>query len=307
MSILKQIKVPYFKEGSEIHIKEKNKGKFTQSAKQHGMGVQKFASHVLSNKDQYNPTLVKRANFARNAKAWKHQQGGVIRQPSDTLVSKYNRAVYSSVNPIVAYPGWLRAGRAATQAAIKASKDKQDEMQYEVGTTLGEKVADAGWRKYLGLSYDEKLLPIFNEDTVRLPKQLELEIPVDTNFIKKRIANTKRLMNLYDKYYFDPMIQSALKIDEETLEALRKTYKTGKPVGVNEFAHNSRQWVTNGIVEDEPISPLNVFQNFNIRYDKGTNRMYYSDQYDLNQFEWGSSGKPYRFRGYIDLNKKNAK
>jgi hypothetical protein len=33
MSILEQIKVPYFKEGSEIHIKEKNKGKFTQSAK----------------------------------------------------------------------------------------------------------------------------------------------------------------------------------------------------------------------------------------------------------------------------------
>jgi hypothetical protein len=33
MSILDQIKVPYFKGGSEIHIKEKNKGKFTQSAK----------------------------------------------------------------------------------------------------------------------------------------------------------------------------------------------------------------------------------------------------------------------------------
>jgi hypothetical protein len=136
---------------------------------------------------------------------------------------------------------------------------KASNLQSKVGNTLGEKVADAGWRKYLGLSYDEKLLPIFNKDTVRLPKQLELEIPVDTNFIKKRIANTKRLMNLYDKYHFDPMIQSALKIDEETLEALRKTYKTGKPVGVNEFAHNSRQWVTNGIVEDEPISPLNVF------------------------------------------------
>ena len=76
MSILEQIKVPYFKAGSGIHIKEKNKGKFTQSAKQHGMGVLEFASHVLSNKDKYSSTLVKRANFARNAKAWKHEKGG---------------------------------------------------------------------------------------------------------------------------------------------------------------------------------------------------------------------------------------
>jgi hypothetical protein len=31
--------VPYLKEGSRIHIKDKNKGKFTASAKAHGMGV----------------------------------------------------------------------------------------------------------------------------------------------------------------------------------------------------------------------------------------------------------------------------
>jgi hypothetical protein len=39
MNILKVIGIPYFKDGSGIHIKEKNKGKFTQAAKQHGMGV----------------------------------------------------------------------------------------------------------------------------------------------------------------------------------------------------------------------------------------------------------------------------
>ena len=52
MNILNVIGIPYFKDGSGIHIKEKNKGKFTQAAKQHGMGVQEFASHVLSNKDK---------------------------------------------------------------------------------------------------------------------------------------------------------------------------------------------------------------------------------------------------------------
>lgn len=91
MNNLNVIGIPYFKDGSGIHIKEKNKGKFTQSAKQHGMGVQEFASHVLSNKDKYSPTLVKRANFAHNAKAWKHQKGGNLvpsRNWDNTLTGK---------------------------------------------------------------------------------------------------------------------------------------------------------------------------------------------------------------------------
>lgn len=73
--------IPYLKKGSGIHIKEENKGKFTASAKSHGMGVQEFANRVLSNKDKYSPTLVKRANFARNAKKFKHGDGSKIHKP----------------------------------------------------------------------------------------------------------------------------------------------------------------------------------------------------------------------------------
>jgi hypothetical protein len=62
-----------------IHIKKKNKGKFTASAKRAGMGVQEFAQHVLANKDKYSSTLVKRANFARNSKKFKHENGGTIK------------------------------------------------------------------------------------------------------------------------------------------------------------------------------------------------------------------------------------
>lgn len=53
--------------GGDIHIKESHRGLFTKEAKEHGMGVQEFASHVLANKDKYSPEVVKRANFARNA------------------------------------------------------------------------------------------------------------------------------------------------------------------------------------------------------------------------------------------------
>lgn len=54
-----------------IHIKEKNKGKFTAAAKRAGMDVQAYARKVL-NDPGASPTLKKRANFARNAAKWKH-------------------------------------------------------------------------------------------------------------------------------------------------------------------------------------------------------------------------------------------
>lgn len=66
----------YAAEGGPINIKKENRGKFTESANRAGMGVQEFARHILANKDKYSSTLVKRANFARNAAGWKHDNGG---------------------------------------------------------------------------------------------------------------------------------------------------------------------------------------------------------------------------------------
>ena len=60
---------PLFKEG-EIMIKKENRGKFTESANRANMGVQEYARHILANKEDYSPTLIKRANFARNAAKW---------------------------------------------------------------------------------------------------------------------------------------------------------------------------------------------------------------------------------------------
>ena len=223
---------------------------------------------------------------------------------SDKKVSDYNKAVYSSVNPLWGIPGFGDAVGLAISAKIKGP---QEETEYEVENTLGNKVADAAWRKRLGLSYDDKYLPIFNGDTVRLPKQLEREIPTDTTKLKQRIINTKRLMEKYPKYKYSNAVNIALDSDQKTLEALRKTYKTGKPVGISEWSHNSRQLVNNGEINENAISPLNVFRHYNIRYDKSTNRMYYSKSYDFDTAEhnWDKfvPGNKFYIRGFIDLKK----
>lgn len=94
MDILEITNIPYYKEGNTIHIKKENRGKFTKSAKEHDMGVQEFATHVLNNKDKYSPTLVKRANFAKNAKKFKHAKGG--------LICKFQNS--GTINPITGKP-----------------------------------------------------------------------------------------------------------------------------------------------------------------------------------------------------------
>ena len=62
--------IEFLKSGQKIKIKKENRGKFTESANRANMGVQEYARHILANKEDYSPTLIKRANFARNAAKW---------------------------------------------------------------------------------------------------------------------------------------------------------------------------------------------------------------------------------------------
>ncbi len=66
-----------------IYIKPSKRGTFTAAAKKSGMGVQEFAKHVLANKEDYSSTMVKKANFARNAAKWNTKLGGGL---ADTTV-----------------------------------------------------------------------------------------------------------------------------------------------------------------------------------------------------------------------------
>lgn len=92
--------IPMFKNGNKlvprckngIHIKKENRGKFTASAKATGQGVQEHAKSVL-NSSSATPLQKKRANFARNASKWKHQQGG-------TLQALMERMAKNSINHV---------------------------------------------------------------------------------------------------------------------------------------------------------------------------------------------------------------
>lgn len=70
--------VEKLKNGSGIHIKKKNRGKFTDYC-----GGKVTEACIQKGLHSSNPATRKRANFARNARRWskKHQLGGIIDEP----------------------------------------------------------------------------------------------------------------------------------------------------------------------------------------------------------------------------------
>jgi hypothetical protein len=57
----------YLKDGNKIHIKKKNRGKFTAYC-----GGNVTSECIAKAKASGNKTLIKRATFAANARKWNH-------------------------------------------------------------------------------------------------------------------------------------------------------------------------------------------------------------------------------------------
>ena len=55
-----------------IHINPAHKGEFTAKAKKAGMSVQEYAKKVLAPGSKASEETKKQANFARNARKFKH-------------------------------------------------------------------------------------------------------------------------------------------------------------------------------------------------------------------------------------------
>lgn len=81
----------FLKNGSGIHIKEKNKGKFTSYC-----GGKVTNECIQKGKNSSNPAIRKRATFADNARHFKHRLGGSIVE-----AFKLRRQILNSLNNII--------------------------------------------------------------------------------------------------------------------------------------------------------------------------------------------------------------
>ena len=112
----------YRKQGGVIHIKKKNRGKFTAYC-----GGNVTSACIARAKASGNPTLVKRATFAANARKWKHQQGGTFK------TSKLNTFEQFKAE----FPGLYAIGKAIDPTGISGYKDvKEADKQWEKDPSL---------------------------------------------------------------------------------------------------------------------------------------------------------------------------
>jgi hypothetical protein len=318
-----------YRHGGGIHIKKENRGKFTRLKERTGHSASWFKEHGT-------PAQKRMAVFAINAAKWKHAYGGELGNYYDgwgdawnflksgvekarqkvkdwgldkspmqhlqealtpTADKKYRQNLYNMIDPTSDIPSGADIAKYGIIAlAAKYGGD------YPYQRTKVDSVADAAWAKRLGLDYNQSALIDNGDGTVRLPSEIETEIPTDTTALKQRIANNeKRLKQLHGGER--RLTGAAIDFDKEALEALRKTYSTGEPVMLDEHSHVSRNW--QGLTPESAITtPLNTLHRYTVQYDKDNNRMKYWDWYDFNGFEDLVPGNPYKIQGFIDLNKK---
>jgi hypothetical protein len=80
-----------------IHLDPSKKGTFKAQATRMGMSIQQAAAHILSNKEEYSPGMVKKANFARN---FAKEEGGEMMQSDCPEDFEWNDEMQSCV-PVV--------------------------------------------------------------------------------------------------------------------------------------------------------------------------------------------------------------
>ena len=280
-------------EGGGIHIKKKNRGKFTAAAKRAGMGVQEYARHVLANKDRYSSTLVKRANFARNASKW-HNYGGFL--DDDDYKKQYGRNieahelkipsgldnveelsedqryyVYNTYDPSLRFLDfWVKN---------RNPKKVRRVENYEVA----DKEQEAMWAAYLNLPQD-----IYEETSNRRPNNLDNDLKgtfIGTTPVMDRaiqtIADTLnlgKLARLSEEEYAKLQQQDSNLYSQNIV---KKNYKKSK-----EILDNPYNWIQ---VKDSNVSyssPYNnpgllQLQNFGIMWDPKNQKLHVHDTYDF--------------------------
>ena len=111
-----------FSSGGKIHIAPSKRGTFTAAASKHGKSVQAFAAQVLAHKENYSPAMVKKANFARNARKW-HKGADGMYLDTDANTRTYNDAL----------DYFTQLGFRGKNASDLALQYAADNMQYDAG------------------------------------------------------------------------------------------------------------------------------------------------------------------------------
>lgn len=220
--------IPIGKSG--IHIKKKNRGKFTEYC-----GGKVTDACIRRAKASGNSKLVKRATFAANARKWKHQEGGVMKyQNPPGPITATNESTYVR-KPIIIPSKKINK--------TQLSDESWEELDRDKNVTIYPNVKND---KYVQEFYEYDYAPRFQRQNKFAPQKY-------VNDAKNIYKNTP--INIYygdseaggyksggERVNYSNFIYKLLGRKNSSPEVyLNSYYKIGRPVLVHELAHAYRQ------------------------------------------------------------------
>jgi hypothetical protein len=130
---------------------------------------------------------------------------------------KMKKNFYEGIDPNLGYQDLKQGAAHALNVLSGVKAEKRDEP-----------VADAAWRKRLGMDYNKKLLPDNPDGSVRLPKEYEAQMQADTTDIKNKIRINSKKTDRASKYITS--------VDQKYLDDLRRMFKDRDTISVGEVA-----------------------------------------------------------------------
>lgn len=247
--------------------------------------------------------------------------------------SEWNKAVFGAFDPLGNRSQIVTGSLDLLRRYITG--DFEDDRGQNNSDELAVRVADAAWRKYNNMPYDESLVIDNGDGTFRYPNDITKKIRTRRRDIEKAVeVNKKKYKELKDSYDFkrELLIQDgeweelnelerewenneeaiayslAIRIDEENLAGMDSIAK-GKGGTFNEFNYFGRSLKND---DGKEVGDLNVLGNFGMKIENG--KSYYFDKWDLKDGKLGinwdrfSGGSPFDIKGKvnrIDLKKKS--
>ena len=268
---------PLFKEGG-IMIKKENRGKFTESANRANMGVQEYARHILANKEDYSPTLIKRANFARNAAKW-NAFGGDLNTYGGTYnggLEYINNGHSHSENPYGGVP--MGTDRNGTPNLVEEGETIWNDYVFsnrlKVPETLTDKyklskdITFAEASKKLGKEIEETPNDPISKRTFNSFMQ-DLQQSQEEVKAKKELSRVKRQFNkLSPQEQLGILNGGPVQGDNTLLVNSTQSNPNNTPQQFAEGGYTDRNWLFDNMWEGNPVYQ-NSYLKGNIPYYQG--------------------------------------
>lgn len=174
-----------FSNGGDIHIDPSKKGTFTTQATKMGMSVQEAAGHILANKDNYSPKMVKKAVFAHN---FAHDLGGTIQHGTNPILQIKAKTgnigdFYDPANPSLPFEGYKPANGSDWTRRGYVGNDFDTQNEWVKGQLSPENIKmwlDPSSELNKGVSWRQSYIDIIKQQQPKLYEDLLTgKVPID--------------------------------------------------------------------------------------------------------------------------------